>query len=48
VALVTGAGPIGLFAVLFGVQRGREVHVLDRTTSGPKAQLVADLGEAVW
>ncbi|MBJ7593554.1 MAG: glucose 1-dehydrogenase [Candidatus Dormibacteraeota bacterium] len=44
VALVTGAGPIGLFAALLGVQRGLEVHVLDRNSSGPKAQLVADLG----
>lgn len=44
VALVTGAGPIGLFATLLGVQRGLEVHVLDRNDIGPKAQLVADLG----
>ncbi|MGH3854594.1 MAG: glucose 1-dehydrogenase [Pseudonocardiaceae bacterium] len=44
VALVTGAGPIGLFAALLGVQRGLRVHVLDRDDSGPKAQLVADLG----
>jgi threonine dehydrogenase-like Zn-dependent dehydrogenase len=43
-ALVTGAGPIGLLAALLGVQRGLEVHVLDRVTSGPKPQLVADLG----
>lgn len=44
VALVTGAGPIGLFAALLGVQRGLEVHVLDRSDAGPKAKLVADLG----
>jgi len=44
VALVTGAGPIGLFAALLGVQRGLEVHVLDRVATGPKAQLVAALG----
>lgn len=44
VALVTGAGPIGLLAALLGVQRGYEVHVLDQVTSGPKPQLVADLG----
>jgi glucose 1-dehydrogenase len=43
-ALVTGAGPIGLLAALLGVQRGLEVHVLDRVTDGPKPQLVADLG----
>jgi glucose 1-dehydrogenase len=44
VALVTGAGPIGLLAALIGVQRGLEVHVVDRVTDGPKPQLVADLG----
>ncbi|MFG3438502.1 glucose 1-dehydrogenase [Nonomuraea sp. NPDC047897] len=44
VALVTGAGPIGLLAALMGVQRGLEVHVLDRTDRGPKPRLVADLG----
>ena len=44
VVLVTGAGPIGLLAALLGVQRGLEVHVLDRVTSGPKPELVADLG----
>ncbi|MDF2706756.1 MAG: zinc-binding dehydrogenase family oxidoreductase [Nonomuraea muscovyensis] len=44
VALVTGAGPIGLLAALMGVQRGMEVHVLDVADGGPKPQLVADLG----
>jgi threonine dehydrogenase-like Zn-dependent dehydrogenase len=43
-ALVTGAGPIGLLAALLGKQRGLEVHVLDRAESGPKPQLVRDLG----
>jgi threonine dehydrogenase-like Zn-dependent dehydrogenase len=43
-ALVTGAGPIGLLAALLGVQRGLEVHVLDRLTDGPKPALVRDLG----
>jgi glucose 1-dehydrogenase len=43
-ALVTGAGPIGLLAALLGVQRGLEVHVLDRVTEGPKPALVAALG----
>jgi threonine dehydrogenase-like Zn-dependent dehydrogenase len=42
--LVTGAGPIGLLAALFGVQRGLEVHVLDRVSDGPKPGLVRDLG----
>ncbi|MBT2321544.1 glucose 1-dehydrogenase [Variovorax paradoxus] len=42
--LVTGAGPIGLLAALLGAQRGLEVHVLDRATTGPKPQLVRDLG----
>ncbi|MFD2025345.1 glucose 1-dehydrogenase [Promicromonospora aerolata] len=44
VVLVTGAGPIGLLAALLGVQRGLEVHVLDRVTDGPKPELVAQLG----
>jgi threonine dehydrogenase-like Zn-dependent dehydrogenase len=42
--LVTGAGPIGLLAALMGVQRGLEVHVLDRVNDGPKPGLVRDLG----
>jgi glucose 1-dehydrogenase len=42
--LVTGAGPIGLLAAMLGAQRGLEVHVLDRSTGGPKPDLVADLG----
>jgi threonine dehydrogenase-like Zn-dependent dehydrogenase len=44
VALVTGAGPIGLLAALFAVQRGYEVHVLDLAIAGPKPALVAALG----
>ncbi|MCL6551233.1 MAG: glucose 1-dehydrogenase [Acidothermus cellulolyticus] len=44
VALVTGAGPIGLLAALLGVQRGYQVHVFDQVTTGPKPDLVADLG----
>jgi threonine dehydrogenase-like Zn-dependent dehydrogenase len=42
--LVAGAGPIGLLAALLGVQRGLDVHVLDRVTGGVKPRLVADLG----
>jgi threonine dehydrogenase-like Zn-dependent dehydrogenase len=42
--LISGAGPIGLLAALLGVQRGLDVHVLDRVTSGPKPELVAALG----
>jgi len=42
--LVTGAGPIGLIAALFGVQRGLEVHVLDRVSEGRKPGLVRALG----
>jgi threonine dehydrogenase-like Zn-dependent dehydrogenase len=42
--LVTGAGPIGLLAALLGVQRGLEIHVLDRASSGPKPELVRALG----
>ncbi len=43
-AVVTGAGPIGLLAALIGVQRGMEVHVVDRVEQGPKPDLVAALG----
>lgn len=42
--LVTGAGPIGLLAALLGVQRGLDVHVLDRVATGVKPALVAALG----
>ncbi len=42
--LVIGAGPIGLLAALIGVQYGRDVHVLDRVTSGLKPELVRALG----
>lgn len=42
--LVTGAGPIGLLAALMGLQRGLDVHVLDRNKSGPKPTLVRTLG----
>jgi threonine dehydrogenase-like Zn-dependent dehydrogenase len=42
--LVTGAGPVGLFAALMGVQRGLEVHVFDHNAEGPKPRLVAGLG----
>ena len=42
--LVTGAGPIGLLAALFAAQRGLELHVLDRATSGLKPALVRALG----
>jgi len=42
--LVTGAGPIGLLAALMGVQRGLEVHVLDRASEGNKPEMVAALG----
>jgi threonine dehydrogenase-like Zn-dependent dehydrogenase len=44
VVLVLGAGPIGLLAALLATQRGLEVHVLDRVTTGPKPGLVAGLG----
>lgn len=42
--LVTGAGPIGLLAAMIGVQRGLDVHVLDRVADGVKPDLVRDLG----
>jgi len=43
-ALITGAGTIGLLAAMMAVQRGLDTHVLDRTTDGPKPELVAALG----
>jgi threonine dehydrogenase-like Zn-dependent dehydrogenase len=43
-ALITGAGPVGLLAALIGVQKGLEIHVLDRILSGPKVELVKALG----
>lgn len=43
-ALITGAGPIGLFAAMLASQRGLEVHVVDRVTEGPKPELVRDQG----
>jgi threonine dehydrogenase-like Zn-dependent dehydrogenase len=42
--LVTGAGPVGLLAVLMGAQRGLEVHVLDRHEHRPKRAMVERLG----
>ena len=42
--LITGAGPIGLLAGMIGVQRGLDVHLLDRVTSGPKPSIISDLG----
>jgi threonine dehydrogenase-like Zn-dependent dehydrogenase len=44
VALVTGAGPVGLLAALLGAQAGLEVHVLDHNETGPKPTLVRTLG----
>jgi threonine dehydrogenase-like Zn-dependent dehydrogenase len=44
--LVTGAGPIGLLAALMGVQRKLDVTVYDHAESGPKPELVRDLGAA--
>ena len=42
--LVTGAGPIGVLAAMIGVERGLDVHVLDRVESGAKPDLVRALG----
>jgi threonine dehydrogenase-like Zn-dependent dehydrogenase len=42
--LVTGAGPVGLLAALLGVQRNLEVHVLNKSASEIKADLVRSLG----
>jgi glucose 1-dehydrogenase len=43
-ALITGAGPVGLLAALMGKQRGLDIHVLDLADTGPKPDLVRDLG----
>jgi threonine dehydrogenase-like Zn-dependent dehydrogenase len=43
-ALVLGAGPVGLLAALFGVQRNLDVHVFDRVATGPKPHLATGLG----
>jgi threonine dehydrogenase-like Zn-dependent dehydrogenase len=42
--LITGAGPIGLLGALFAKHYGLDVHVLDRMTSGPKPDLVREIG----
>jgi glucose 1-dehydrogenase len=43
--LVTGAGPIGLLAALrLKATKNLDVHVLDRAETGPKPQIVRDLG----
>jgi threonine dehydrogenase-like Zn-dependent dehydrogenase len=42
--LVTGAGPIGLLAALIGVQRGLDLHILDRNATGPKPELAHGVG----
>lgn len=44
VAVVTGAGPVGLLAALLGVQAGLEVHVFDQVSEGLKPDLVRALG----
>jgi threonine dehydrogenase-like Zn-dependent dehydrogenase len=44
VALITGAGPVGLLAALLAKQRGFDVHILDRVEAGAKPKLVRDLG----
>jgi len=42
--LITGAGAVGLMAALLGTQRELEVHVFDHNDSGPKPDLVRELG----
>ena len=44
VALIPGAGPVGLLAAMIGKQLGYEMHVLDRHADGPKPELVRALG----
>lgn len=42
--LVTGAGTVGLLAALIGVQRGLEVHILDRVHTGVRPAAAGALG----
>jgi glucose 1-dehydrogenase len=42
--LITGAGPIGLPAAPLGVQRGLEVHIVERVQEGTKPELARMLG----
>jgi threonine dehydrogenase-like Zn-dependent dehydrogenase len=42
--LVVGAGPIGLMGALLAIQRGLEVHVLDKVDRGRKPEAVSRLG----
>jgi threonine dehydrogenase-like Zn-dependent dehydrogenase len=42
--LITGAGPVGLLGAMMAAQRGLDLHVLDRSDTGPKAELVRALG----
>jgi threonine dehydrogenase-like Zn-dependent dehydrogenase len=44
VALVTGAGPIGLLAAMMLCRRGIETHVVDIVEDGPKPDLVRRIG----
>ncbi len=46
VALVTGAGPVGLLAALLGAQRGLDMHLFDRAKEGAKPELARALGAA--
>ena len=43
-ALITGAGPVGLLAALLARQRNLETHVYDRADTGPKPELVREIG----
>ena len=42
--LITGAGPVGLLAALFALQRDYDVHVYDHNDRGPKPDLARALG----
>jgi len=44
IALITGAGPVGLLAALMAKQRGYDVHILDLAKDGAKPKLARDLG----
>jgi threonine dehydrogenase-like Zn-dependent dehydrogenase len=46
--LVTGAGPVGLLAALFGRLRGLEVSMFDRVQTGTKPHLARAIGAAYY
>lgn len=44
IALITGAGPVGLLAALIGAEQNLEIHVLDHAQQGAKPDIARALG----